>query len=75
MSSASKHSRVLSLRKVEGGLTSVESLTLLRSLRGVSLMGADAVEVAPPFDPAGSTSLLAATIMYELLCLLAESRT
>ncbi len=58
-----------------GGLTSVESLTLLRSLRGVSLMGADVVEVAPPFDPAGSTSLLAATIMYELLCLLAESRT
>lgn len=57
-----------------GGLTSVESLTLLRSLRGVSLMGADVVEVAPPFDPAGSTSLLAATVMYELLCLLAESR-
>ena len=57
-----------------GGLTSVESLTLLRSLRGVSLMGADVVEVAPPFDPSGSTSLLAATVMYELLCLLAESR-
>jgi guanidinopropionase len=57
-----------------GGLTSVESLTLLRALRGVSLMGADIVEVAPPFDPTGSTSLLAATIMYELLCLLAESR-
>ena len=57
-----------------GGLTSVESLTLLRSLRGVSLMGADVVEVAPPFDLGGSTSLLAATVMYELLCLLAESR-
>ena len=57
-----------------GGLTSVESLTLLRALRGVSLMGADVVEVAPPFDPAGITSLLAATVMYELLCLLAESR-
>ena len=37
-------------------------------------MGADVVEVAPPFDPAGITSLLAATVMYELLCLLAESR-
>ncbi len=57
-----------------GGLTSVESLTLLRSLRGVSLIGADVVEVAPPFDPTGNTSLLAATIMYELLCLLADSR-
>jgi guanidinopropionase len=57
-----------------GGFTSVESLTLLRSLRGVSLIGADVVEVAPPFDPTGTTSLLAATIMYELLCLLADSR-
>ncbi len=56
-----------------GGLTSVETLTLLRALRGVRLMGADVVEVAPPFDPTGGTSLLAATIMYELLCLLAES--
>jgi len=55
-----------------GGLTSVESLTLLRALRGVPLMGADVVEVAPPFDPTGGTSLLAATVMYELLCLLAE---
>lgn len=57
-----------------GGLTSVESLIFLRSLRGVSLIGADVVEVAPPFDPTGTTSLLAATIMYELLCLLADSR-
>ena len=58
-----------------GGLTSVESLTLLRALRGVPLMGADVVEVAPPFDPTGGTSLLAATVMYELLCLLAEAIT
>jgi len=57
-----------------GGFTSVEILTLLRALRGVTLIGADVVEVAPPFDPTGTTSLLAATIMYELLCLLADSR-
>ncbi len=57
-----------------GGLTSVESLTLVRSLRGVSLIGADVVEVAPPFDPTGNTSLLAATVLYELLCLMAHSR-
>jgi guanidinopropionase len=56
-----------------GGLTSVESLSLLRALRGLQLIGADVVEVAPPFDPTGNTSLLAATVMYELLCLLAES--
>ncbi len=56
-----------------GGLTSVESLTILRALRGVHVMGADVVEVAPPFDPTGGTSLLAATVMYELLCLMAET--
>jgi guanidinopropionase len=55
-----------------GGLTSVEALTLLRALRGVHLIGADVVEVAPPFDPAGITSLAGATMAYELLCLLAE---
>lgn len=55
-----------------GGLTTVECLTLLRALRGVQLMGADVVEVAPPFDPTGGTSLIAATVLYELLCLVAE---
>jgi guanidinopropionase len=38
----------------------------------VELMGADVVEVAPPFDPTGGTSLIAATVLYELLCLVAE---
>ena len=55
-----------------GGLTSVEALMLLRALRGVRLIGADVVEVAPPFDPTGNTALVAATMAYELLCLLAE---
>lgn len=55
-----------------GGLTTIESLALLRALRGVPLMGADVVEVAPPFDPTGGTSLIAATLLYELLCLVAE---
>ncbi|MYL03953.1 MAG: agmatinase, partial [Acidimicrobiaceae bacterium] len=32
------------------------------------------VEVAPPFDPSGNTALVGATLMYEILCLLAESR-
>lgn len=56
-----------------GGLTTVEALTLLRGLRGLRLIGADVVEVAPPFDPSGNTALVGATIMYELLCLLAEA--
>jgi guanidinopropionase len=55
-----------------GGLTSIEALTLLRGLNPLNLIGADVVEVSPPYDPSGNTTLVGATIMYELLCLLAE---
>ena len=40
---------------------------------GLDLFGADVVEVAPPFDPSGNTALVGATMMYELLCLVAEA--
>lgn len=56
-----------------GGLTTREAQALLRGLRGLNLIGADVVEVAPPFDPTGNTALVGATIMYEILCLLAEA--
>jgi arginase family enzyme len=58
-----------------GGLTSYEAQELVRGLAGVNLVGADVVEVAPPFDGPGQiTSLLAANIMFEQLCLIALSR-
>ena len=57
-----------------GGLTTIEAQTLLRGLRGLDLVGGDVVEVAPPFDPSGNTALVGATMMYEILCLLAEAR-
>lgn len=56
------------------GLTTVEALALLRGLRNLNYVGADLVEVSPPFDPSGLTALTGATVMYELLCLLAEAR-
>jgi len=55
-----------------GGITTIEAQALLRGLRGLNLVGGDVVEVAPPFDPSGNTALVGATIMYEILCLLAE---
>ena len=55
-----------------GGLTTLEAQGLIRGLRGLNLVGADVVEVSPPFDPFGNTALIGATMMYELLCLLAE---
>jgi len=57
-----------------GGLTTFQALDLLRGLRGLTYVGADVVEVSPPFDNGGMTSLTAATILFEILCNLAESR-
>ncbi len=53
-----------------GGLSSVQILDLVRSLKGLRLVGCDLVEVSPPFDSAEITSLLAANLLFELLCLL-----
>jgi len=58
-----------------GGLTAYEALSLVRGLRGLDLVGADVVEVAPPYDgPGAITSLLAANLLFELLCLFALRR-
>jgi len=57
-----------------GGITSLEAPGLIRGFRGLNLVGADVVEVSPPFDPSGYTALVAATMMYEILCILAGSR-
>jgi len=56
-----------------GGITTIEAQRLLRGLRGLDLYGADIVEISPPFDPSGNTALVGATMMYELLCLVAEA--
>ena len=38
------------------------------------MIGGDVVEVSPPFDPSGNTALVGATLMFEILCLLADAR-
>lgn len=56
-----------------GGLTSYEAQELVRALAGSNLVGCDVVEVAPMFDGPGQiTALLAANIMFELLCVIAK---
>jgi len=52
-----------------GGFTSAEVIAILRRLVGLNLVGADIVEVLPDRDPSQITSLLAAHILFELLCL------
>ena len=52
------------------GATALKRAT--KSARGLDLIGADLVEVSPPFDQSGSTALIGVTMMFEILCLLAE---
>ena len=58
-----------------GGITTLEAQQLLRGLRGLNLIGGDVVEVAPPFDPSGNTALVGASLMFDILCLIADSRS
>ncbi|MBM3187210.1 MAG: agmatinase [Chloroflexi bacterium] len=57
-----------------GGLTSYQLLQLVRGLRGLNLVGADVVEVCPPYDHGEITSILAANLVFEFLSLLAWRR-
>lgn len=56
-----------------GGPTSHEAQRLLRLAAGLDFVGADLVEVSPPFDPSGGTAFLGASLMFEILCLLATA--
>jgi agmatinase len=59
-----------------GGLTSHEALRLVRGLGGLKLIGADVVEVSPLYDGPGQiTSVLAANLLFELLCAMASDNT
>ena len=53
-----------------GGLTTVQALEIIRGCRGLDIRGFDLVEVAPAYDLSGATSLLAANLVYEMLCVL-----
>lgn len=55
-----------------GGMTSRELLELVRGLAGrTRLVGADVVEVAPPYDHAELTAIAASHVVYDLIALLA----
>ncbi len=56
-----------------GGLTPRDVQVILRSLRGEDLVGADISEVSPCFDPTGITCVTVANLMFEMLCVIADS--
>lgn len=53
-----------------GGLTTHQALEIIRGCAGLNLVGCDLVEVSPPYDPSGNTALIAANLLYEMLCVL-----
>ncbi|KAL5004443.1 hypothetical protein ScPMuIL_017899 [Solemya velum] len=54
------------------GLTPIQALEIIRGCRGMNIIGADLVEVSPPYDMAGTTALLGANLLFEMLCVLPE---
>ena len=55
-----------------GGPNSWQALQVARLLDGINIVGADLVEVSPPFDPSGGTAFLGVSIMFEMLCVIAK---
>jgi len=58
-----------------GGLTVIQGIEIIRGCAGLNIVGADLVEVAPAYDPTGNTSLVAANLLYEMLCVLPGVRS
>ena len=54
-----------------GGPNSWQALQVCRELEGLNIVGADLVEVSPPFDASGGTAFLGVSIMFEMLCVMA----
>ena len=57
------------------GLTGREVRDVIRGLYDIKLAGADLVELSPQYDPTGMSACLAAGIGFEMLCLLAKTRS
>jgi len=54
-----------------GGYSTHEAQRMIRGLEGLDIVGGDVVEVSPPFDQSGNTALVGATLMFEIMCVLA----
>jgi len=57
-----------------GGPNSYQALQVCRELAGLNIVGADMVEVSPPFDATGGTAFLGVSIMFEMLCVIAAQK-
>ncbi len=55
-----------------GGPNSFQALDVVRKLNGLNLIGADVVEISPPFDPSGGTAFLGSSVLFEILCIMVK---
>lgn len=53
-----------------GGLTVTQGMEVIRGCKGLQVVGGDLVEVSPPYDRSGNTSLVGANLLFEMLCVL-----
>ena len=53
-----------------GGLSVHQGIEIIRGCKGLNVIGGDLVEVSPPFDVSKTTSVVAANLLYEMLCVL-----
>ena len=56
-----------------GGFDVREAQLIIRKLNKINFVGADVVEVSPPFDLNNMTSLVGATIAFEILCTMTKT--
>ncbi|XP_070535734.1 agmatinase, mitochondrial-like [Ptychodera flava] len=53
-----------------GGLTPIQGVEIIRGCRGLNIVGGDLVEVSPPYDTTGTTALVGANLLFEMLCVM-----
>ena len=58
-----------------GGLTMRDCQMMVRQMVGVNVIGADLVEMSPPFDAGGTTAIHAANLLFEMLCVMAAAKS
>lgn len=56
-----------------GGLSTRDCQVLIRGMSGLNAVGADINELSPPLDPSGISAVAALNIMFEMLCVVADS--
>ncbi|MEM8750988.1 MAG: agmatinase [Pseudomonadota bacterium] len=56
-----------------GGPDTFTAQQLVRRLECANIIGADLVEISPPFDASGGTAWVGASMMFELLCVMAKA--